>query len=351
MKVLLLGGYGFIGCVLSTYLHERGDEVTVLDTLLFEQDEDVDVPGEFVRGDIRSINDFLPALAEADAVVNLAAMSNDPASDLLPELTWEINYKANETIAQLCQATGKRIVYASSCSVYGFSNDEVFTESSRIGPVTLYAQTKMLSEHLYLHESIDSVVLRFATVYGFSPKTRFDLVVNTMIGSGLFQGKIFVNGGSQWRPVVHVKDVAQAIYLALHAENPKHRVYNVGSNEQNYQISTLGEIVTEELANVEFVHLEDSLDKRSYNVDFSLIKCDLGFEAEYTVADAVAELRDVVEKGMLSGMEDEVYYRVKYLKNLYAHSELLDSSPYRNYFLPLRYAMAGHYGGVGANGH
>jgi nucleoside-diphosphate-sugar epimerase len=351
MKVLLLGGYGFIGCVLSAYLHERGDEVTVLDTLLFEQDEDVDVPGEFIRGDIRNINDVLPALAEADAVVNLAAISNDPASDLLPELTWEINYKANETIAQLCQATGKRILYASSCSVYGFSNDEAFTESSRMGPVTLYAQTKMLSEHLYLHESIDSVVLRFATVYGFSPRTRFDLVVNTMIGSGLFQGKIFVNGGSQWRPVVHVKDVAQAIYLALHAENPKHRVYNVGSNEQNYQISTLGEIVTKELANVEFVHLEDSLDKRSYNVDFSLIKGDLGFKAEYTVADAVAELHDVVEKGMLSGMEDEVYYRVKYLKNLYAHSELLDSSPYKNYFLPLRYAMAGHYGGLGANRH
>ena len=351
MKVLLLGGYGFIGCVLSTYLHERGDEVTVLDTLLFEQDEDVDVPGEFIRGDIRSINDFLAALAEADAVVNLAAISNDPASDLLPELTWEINYKANETIAQLCQATGKRVVYASSCSVYGFSNDEVFTESSRIGPVTLYAQTKMLSEHLYLHESIDSVVLRFATVYGFSPKTRFDLVVNTMIGSGLFQGKIFVNGGSQWRPVVHVKDVAQAIYLALHAENPKHRVYNVGSNEQNYQISTLGEIVTKELANVESVHLEDSLDQRSYNVDFSLIKRDLGFEAEYTVADAVAELRDVVENGMLISMEDEVYYRVKYLKNLYADSELLNSSPYRNYFLPLRYAMVGHYGDLGANGH
>ena len=348
MKVLLLGGYGFIGSVLSTYLHERGDDVTVLDTLLFEQDEDVDVPGEFIRGDIREINDFLPALADADAVVNLAAISNDPASDLLPELTWEINYKANETIAQLCQATGKRVVYASSCSVYGFSKDEVFTESSRMGPTTLYSQTKMLSEHLYLHENIDSVVLRFATVYGFSPKTRFDLVVNTMIGSGLFQGRIFVNGGSQWRPVVHVKDVAQAVFLALHAENPEHRVYNVGSNEQNYQISTLGEIVTKELANVEFVHLENSLDKRSYNVDFSLIKRDLEFEAEYTVADTVAEFCDVVDKGMVSSMEDDLYYRVKYLKNLYADSELLNSSPHRSYFLPMRYAMAG---GLGANGH
>lgn len=316
MRVLVLGGAGFIGSILCPYLHERGDEVTILDALLFEKDKEVSLPGTFVRGDIRSINDLLPALTGAHAIVNLAAISNDPASDLKPELAWETNHEASELISQLCQATGKRVVYASSCAVYGFSDEGVFDEESKLGPVTVYARTKMLSENYYLRETVDAIVLRLATVYGYSPKPRFDLVVNTMIGSGLFGGRIFVNGGDQWRPVVHVKDVVKAIYLALHVRDPGHRVYNVGSNEQNYQIGALGTLIAESLSGVEVVHEENSRDKKSYKVDFSLIAKELRFEPECTVADTVSEFCEAFSTGTIKSMDEDVYYRARHLKSL-----------------------------------
>jgi nucleoside-diphosphate-sugar epimerase len=327
MKVLVLGGAGFIGSVLCPYLRERGDEVNVFDAFLFEESGMPDGSYDgFVRGDIRHLRDLLLCIEEADAVVNLAAISNDPAADLLPELTWEVNYKANETLADLCQATGKRVVYASSCSVYGFSEDDTFDERSKLKPITLYARTKMLSERRYLHEDVNAVVLRFATVYGYSHKVRFDLVVNTMIGNGFFEGKIVVNGGGQWRPLIHVRDVAKSIYLALHAEDPKHRVYNVGSNEQNYQIGALGALIAGHMPGVELVNRGYGPDKRSYKVDFGLISEELGFETEHTVAEAVAEFCEAFDKGEVSSMHEDVYYRVKYLKNLY-ESIYVDKEP------------------------
>jgi len=318
MKVLVLGGAGYIGSVLCPYLVKMGDEVTVLDTLLYERKTTATQDYRIIKGDIRNINDLLPAMAEADAIVNLAAISNDPSSDLRPQLTWEINYLANELIAKLARSSHKRVVYASSCSVYGFSEDEVFSEDSKLGPVTLYAQTKMLSENYYLHSDIDGVVLRFATVYGYSDKPRFDLVVNTMIGNGYFNKRIDINGGSQWRPIVHVKDVAWAIYHALHAENLPHRVYNVGSNDQNFTIAELGERIGASMENVAVHQNIESADGRSYKVDFSRIKSDLGFETKFTVEDTIREFYQAFKKGTITGMEEDEYYRVKYLtKHVY----------------------------------
>lgn len=314
MKVLIFGGAGYIGSVLCSYLIEKGDKVIVMDTFMYEQKKKLSLGYEFIKGDIRNINDLLPAMQKADAVVNLAAISNDPSSDLQPELTWDVNYKANELIAKLCQSTEKRVVYASSCSVYGFSEKGIFKETSKMGPASLYAHTKMLSEQYFLQPHIDSVVLRFATVYGYSPRPRFDLVVNTMIGNGYFNGNLTVNGGNQWRPIVHVKDVAQAIYLALHVKNPKHRVYNVGSNEQNYQIKDLANIVAKEIPKVKVKHNADSVDGRSYKVNFDRIKKELKFKAQYTIADAVKEFYVEFKNKTIKSMDQDEYFRVKYLK-------------------------------------
>lgn len=314
MKVLVLGGAGYIGSVLCEYLKEKGMDVIVFDNFLYEKNIWKKYGPNAIKADIRNIDKLQPAIEMADAIVNLAAISNDPASDLQPKLTWQVNYKVNETIAKLCRGSHKRVVYASSCSVYGFSNEGEFNENSKMGPVTLYARTKMLSEDCYLDKNIDGIVLRFATVYGDSPKPRFDLVVNTMIGTSYFANKIIVNGGNQWRPVVHVKDVAQAIYLALTAKNPKNRVYNVGSNEQNYRISDLGEIIHNKMPNVKLIQNESSIDNRSYKVNFDRIVKDLGFEAKFTVADAVDELYKEFKEKKIKNMEDDVYYRVKYLK-------------------------------------
>lgn len=314
MKVLILGGAGYIGMVLSQYLTKKGDEPVILDNLLYEAGKKLIVPGEFIFGDVRNLGDLIESIEKADAVVNLAAISNDPASDLQPELTWEINYKANETIANLCKATGKRVVFASSCSVYGFAKSGVFNEETRLNPVTLYARTKMLSEKFYLEKDVNSVILRFATVYGYSPKPRFDLVVNTMVGNGYFEGQIVVNGGKQWRPIVHVQDVAKAVYLSLHKKSPKHRIYNVGSNNQNYTIETLGKIVSKEMPGVELINNASSIDTRSYKVNFDRIAKELDFKCEYTVADAVKELYKSFKRHEITNMKEDVYFRVKYLK-------------------------------------
>lgn len=322
MKILILGGAGYIGSVLSNYLEEQGDEVIVFDSFLYEKNTDHLSKQKFIKGDIRYINDLLPAISQVDAVVNLAAISNDPASDLTPKLTWEINYKANKIISELCQGTHKRVVYASSCSVYGFSQEGEFNEESKMGPVTLYARTKMLSEKYFLQDNIDGIALRFATVYGHSPKPRFDLVVNTMVGNGHFNNKITVNGGDQWRPVVHVKDVSRAIHMALHIKNPKHRVYNVGSNEQNYKISQLGDIIGKEMPGVEVVHNTNSIDGRSYKVNFNRIKEDFGYETKYTIKDAVVELHKAFDDKSITNMSDDVYYRVKYLKKFTRNGEV-----------------------------
>ncbi len=313
MKVLVLGGAGYIGSVLCDYLESIGDDVIVFDNFLYERNDKGFPNREYIVGDIRDINDLLPAIEKADAIVNLAAISNDPASDLLPELTWNVNYKANHLIAELCQATGKRVIYASSCSVYGFSENGVFNEESPLGPVTLYARTKMLSEKAYLNPQVNGIVLRFATVYGHSPKPRFDLVVNTMTGNAYFKNKITVNGGSQWRPIVHVKDVSRAIGMILHVEKPKHRIYNVGSNEQNYRISDLGKLIKKELPHVELVINEESIDGRSYKANFDRIKKDFGFKPTYDVKDAVHEIYKAFENKSIKSLDEDVYYRVKYL--------------------------------------
>lgn len=322
MTVLILGGAGYIGSILSEYLKLRGDKTIIFDNFLYEKNRSKIRGEEIIIGDIRNIGDLLPAIERADAVVNLAAISNDPASDLQPKLTWDVNYKANETIAALCRSTGKRVIYASSCSVYGFADSGEFNEESQLNPVTLYARTKMLSESPYLQKDINGIVLRFATVYGHSPKPRFDLVVNTMIGTSYFQNKIVVNGGNQWRPVVHVKDVASSIYLALHTQKNQHQIYNVGSNDQNYQIATLADLIHQKLPDVEVVNKETNIDARSYKVNFSRIAKDLGFKVNYGVLNAVDEIYAAFKAGDIKNMDEDVYYRVKYLKKHINNGEI-----------------------------
>ncbi len=325
MKVLVLGGAGYIGSVLVPYFEQQGDQVVLFDNFLYEKNPHKVKAHKIIKGDVRDVNKLIPAIDQVDAVVNLAAISNDPATDLQPRLSWDVNYKVNETIAHLCHATKKRVVYASSCSVYGFSDEGEFHEESKLGPVTLYARTKMLSEQFYLHSNVDAICLRFATVYGLSPKPRFDLVVNTMVGSAYFNKKIVVNGGSQWRAIVHVKDVVRAVHTAVHSKNHKYRVYNVGSNEQNYQISELGKLIHKELPNVELTINESSIDGRSYKVNFNRIKDDLNFETKYTVKDAITELYEAFNNKSITNLTDDVYYRVKYLKKYTNNGEIKES--------------------------
>lgn len=305
MKVLVLGGSGYAGPVFCQYFKDKGLEVTNYDRLMYGGEADI-------VGDIRDENTLIPAIYKADAVVNLAGMSLDLKEDLKPSFTWESNYIANKAIADLLRHTGKRIVFASSISVYGLQ-DERCDETSLIKPGSLYAQTKALSEGLFLSPGINSVILRLSTMYGMSPNPRLDTITNHMIADSYFKKKISVQGSKRYRSIINVKDAAKGFYLALTTPYPR-EVYNLGTNDQNKRIGEIGEVIAEKTG-VEMTVDDTGIDNRSYVIDFTKIKGGLGFTANYTVDHAIAEYYDAFNDGTIKDPEDERYYHFKYLKN------------------------------------
>lgn len=275
-KVLVTGHDGYVGSVLVERLLTAGYEVVGLDTCYYE---DCDFtqgasPGSVIRKDIRDV--ALEDLSGVDAVIHLAGLSNDPVGELDPELTLDINYRASVSLAKLAKQSGvRRFLYASSCSLYGAGSGDWLDESSPMVPLTAYARSKVLSEGDILpmaDENFSPIMLRFATVFGISPKLRMDLVVNNLAGWAKTTGKIqILSDGSPWRPLIHVEDVAAAYEFFLHA--PKDVVhgqkFNVGFNDQNYQVQAIAEQVAASYpeAAVSFASTPD-LDSRSYRVSF-----------------------------------------------------------------------------------
>ncbi|MDX1524073.1 MAG: SDR family oxidoreductase, partial [Anaerolineae bacterium] len=223
-KVLVIGGAGYIGSALVERLLELGYEVRVLDLLVYG-DQAISAfynhPNfSLIEGDFRNTGTVIGAATGMDAIVHLGAIVGDSACDIDHDLTIEVNLKATRTIAQVGQACGvKRLVFASTCSVYG-ANDAIVDECSTLHPLTLYARTKLESEKVLLSlpdTGIAPIVLRFGTIYGLSGRPRFDLIVNILTAKAIQDGIAYIFGGKQWRPLVHVRDVAQAIILFLKA--------------------------------------------------------------------------------------------------------------------------------------
>lgn len=266
MHTLVLGGRGYIGTRLVEVLTQLGYEYEVYDL------KD--------NLDIRDIDTLYPAIMRSDTIVHLAGLSNDQAVNSAPIKAWQTNYEANKVIADLLKHSGKRLIFASSCSVYGDSDEEWVTEESKLNPLLMYAKTKALSEELFLHKDIDSVVFRFSTVCGYSPKMRWDLVVNTMVKSLKDTGEIVVNGGSQWRPLVDVGDVCSGIIWAF--ENGS-GVYNLGDNSSNYQIADLGKLISTLGGKLTVKH--NVTDQRSYRVSFYKLN-KAGFKTSVSVFDS-----------------------------------------------------------------
>lgn len=323
-KILIIGGAGYIGSALTRKLLNKGYKVKVLDILLFGDEsiqELYDNPNfEFVNGDIRNIQTVVNAVKDVDAVAHLAAMVGDPACALDAEETIEINYLAAKMIAEVCKHHQiNRFVFASTCSVYGAS-DGILTENSKLNPVSLYAETKLKSEQGILSlvdDNFSPCVLRQATIYGVSPRMRFDLVVNTLTARAINEGNISIFGGSQWRPNVHVEDAAEAFIKCLEApiEKVKGEIYNVGSNEQNYQIYQLGEMVKKIIPNITVEVQNEEVDKRDYHVSFDKISKNLGYSVQKTVEDGIEEIRALFEQNRISDYTDSKYSNYKQLVN------------------------------------
>jgi nucleoside-diphosphate-sugar epimerase len=300
MRVLITGHDGYIGSVLAPFLRDASHEVAGLDTYLFEgcslgEDAD-DVPAQ--RVDVRDVG--IELLRGFDAVVHLAAISNDPMGDLDPSLTYEINHLASVRLARLAKEAGvERFVFASSCSLYGAASpNEFLTEDAAFNPVTPYGESKVLVERDVAGLSDDGfspTFLRNATVYGYSPRLRLDLVVNDLVASAFVSGDILIKSdGTPWRPLVHIEDVARAALAALEAprEAIHNEAFNIGRTRENYQISDVADIVTEIVPGSRATYADGGgPDARCYRVDFSKAEAALpGFEPRWSVSDGVQQL-------------------------------------------------------------
>lgn len=301
-RVLVTGGAGYIGSHVTRILLERGYAVRVLDRFDYGGSgiEGLDHPQlELVSGDICNTRDVSRAIRDVDGVLALAAIVGDPACNLDPEETADLNYAATKILIEACNFYGvRRLVFASSCSVYGASSDTLLSERSRLSPLSLYARTRVLSENVIFDRrgEVEPVVLRLATVFGVSPRMRFDLVVNTLTARAVVDGKITIFGGNQWRPNVHCRDAARAFVLALEAPASivSGEVFNVGGDALNHRIDEIGEMVATVVGNVEVARKADVTDPRDYRVSFQKIRQALGFVPEMSVRAGIEEVAHAV---------------------------------------------------------
>lgn len=320
MKVLITGGAGYIGSMLAPMLLNSGQEVRVLDSLLHGGRSILGVWAhprfEFTQGDIRDKETVRAALEGVDAVVHLAAIVGDPACARNPELARAVNLEAPLFLLEEARARGvSRFIFASTCSNYGKMEDpsKYLDETSELRPVSLYAETKVAVERAILDatpvDGFDATALRFATVFGVSSRMRFDLTVNEFTMEMLTKKRLVVFGEQFWRPYIHVRDVARAVSQVLEAPSVKikNEVYNVGSNEQNYQKQQLVEMIQPFApdAVVEYVRKEE--DPRDYRVSFEKIKNELGFVCERSVDDGIREVVGLVRDGIIQDFEQPEY--------------------------------------------
>jgi nucleoside-diphosphate-sugar epimerase len=320
MNTLVVGGAGYLGSVLVSVLLENGHRVRVLDNLMHRVSSLLAVwshPNfEFKRGDTRDHQMFASVLDQTDAVIQLAAIVGDPACARQPELARAVNLDASLALLEESRKTGvSRFIFASTCSNYGRMKDrDAFVdETSELCPVSLYAETKVAVERTLLDPiktgELCATALRFATIFGVSPRMRFDLTVNEFTMEMLTKKHLVVFGAQFWRPYVHVHDVARAIALVLEAPTCKVRneVFNVGANGQNYQKQQLVELIRMRVpdAIVEYVHKDE--DPRDYRVSFTKIKKELGFGITRTVQDGIAEIAKLVGQGVIEDFDDPRY--------------------------------------------
>jgi nucleoside-diphosphate-sugar epimerase len=326
-RVLLTGHEGYIGSVMGPALVEAGYDVVGLDCGYFRDctlvPQRTSVPG--VSKDLRDLD---PGdLHGVDAVIHLAALSNDPIGNLNEAWTQEINYQGSLRLAELARAAGvERFLFSSSCIMYGMSEAAVVDERARLDPTTEYARSKVRAERAISELADDSfspTFLRNGTVYGLSPRMRFDTVFNDLIGSAVATGRVVVHGdGSPWRPVVHVKDLVRAFTAVLEAprENIHDEAFNTGADALNHRVRELATIAVGAVPGCKLEVLgEPSADRRTYKADFDkFTRAFPDFEFGWTPGDGAGELRDaLVSIGLTQEtFADSRFTRLKWLRHL-----------------------------------
>ncbi len=336
-KVLVTGGAGYLGSVLLPVLLGRGHQVRLLDRFYFGRASISPFSGqsqvEAVDGDVAELGALPGVLDDIDTVIHLASISNDPSCDLDPSLTIRTNYLATIDLARRAKSAGvKRFVFVSSCSVYGASGELLLDESSPTGPLTLYALTKLISEYELLglsEPTFPVTILRLATLFGYSPRMRFDLAVNTMTKRALQGLKLIVHGGgAQYRPFLHVGDAADTLAATIEAHPlaVQSQILNVGRDDLNYSIADLAVEMQEIFPSLEVETTLRDADMRSYRVHFGKLKQLLGMAPSRSIRDGVREIVEAHEFERLIDMDADRYYNLAVMKEAHP-APTLPTSP------------------------
>ncbi len=321
-NIFVTGGAGYVGSSLVPRLLEEHYNVTVLDLLIYGSDVLPSHPNlEVVKGDIRDIKLLQKLLYQKNIVIHLACISNDPSFELNPQLGKEINLDAFDPLVKLSKENGvERFIYASSSSVYGLKSEENVHEEIKLEPLTDYSKFKAQCEKImnnYLSENFTTVTIRPATVCGYAPRQRLDVVVNILTNLAYHKREISVFGGSQLRPNIHIKDMAEAYIKLLNADKKiiAGEVFNAGY--ENQSVIELAEIVKEEIGSDVKLKVVPTDDNRSYHISSNKIKEKIGFHAKHTIRDAVIDLKKAFEENMLTDtLNNEMYYNIKRMQSL-----------------------------------
>ena len=321
-KIFITGGAGYVGAVMVPHLLDQGFDVTVLDLMIYGEDV---LPNHHnlnsIKGDIRDVELLKKIVPGHDVVIHLACISNDPSFELNPDLGKSINLDAFRPLVEISKKSNvKRFFYASSSSVYGIKEEPNVHEEMELEPLTDYSIfkadcEKILSE--YQSDDFTTATIRPATVCGYSPRQRLDVVVNILTNLAYHKREISIFGGSQLRPNIHIKDMIEAYMVLLRAPKEKiaGQIYNAGY--ENHSVKNIAETVRDTVGDDVKLVTSHSDDNRSYHVSSKKIQNDLGFEAKYTIKDAVADLCEAFEKGLLpNSLDDEMYFNIKRMQNL-----------------------------------
>lgn len=330
---LVVGGAGYIGSIVVSKLLNRGYSVRLLDSLVYGDQSIKPLLGhpklEFIKGDCRNIQDMVRAMNGVSGIVHLAAIVGDPACAADDKNALQINYAATRMMLEIAKGNGiQRFIFASSCSVYG-ATDDLMDEKSQTEPISLYAETKLHSERVLLDArstTFHPTILRFATVFGLAPRPRFDLVVNLLTAKAIEDGVVTIYNGDQWRPFVHVSDVAEGVVQTLLAplEAVSGEIINLGDDRLNFTLAEVAEKIRAQLPETRIESVSNA-DRRNYRVSFQKIKACLGWTAQFSIEDGIAEIIQAFETGRIRNYRQPFYSNVSYLKvlgNVDAKNEL-----------------------------